>query len=459
MESEGKKLGSADEHRACAESMKTCSLLSNRHPTAELVDARASTDLEQVDHSRRPDSRGGQTSYQVGEKRKGPSAQAANSDVTQRASESIDLSTLSGNVTVAAGSPRPLTGVVGTQMPECGSIPPAQNSPAADRNQTAVPRGPVGGAGTTLPTIPRFTLDPNPTRYKITSGQAEEASIYEIISEKDVAGLINPAYITPPSAPPEKAEGLINPVSTQLDSNYDSDAADKHSSTSTGPAAAVTDPAPVSAPVPDSGADRAHSRLSPSTLKGKAICPGFFSDPEGDKSAANRGTLGHKAIETRNPDLCGDDMQLRAAVEWCIQYQDHIVAGRAYVQEIKVYYFDQHGYFDILVPDKIADLLDWKFAYNEYEADSPQFWAYCVGVFDAYPQVEAIRVHVVHPFLNHMIDEELFTRKDHYNKFKMEIAAIIAAQTAQRSRQLPNHRAVRLLRLCPQMLQTRAARA
>jgi hypothetical protein len=39
-------------------------------------------------------------------------------------------------------------------------------------------------------------LDPNPTRYKITSGQAEEASIYEIISEKDVAGLINPAYIT-----------------------------------------------------------------------------------------------------------------------------------------------------------------------------------------------------------------------------------------------------------------------
>jgi hypothetical protein len=218
-------------------------------------------------------------------------------------------------------------------------------------------------------------------------------------------------------------------VSTQLDSNYDSDAADKHSSTSTGPAAAVTDPAPVSAAVSDSGADRAHSRLSPSTLKGKAICPGFFSDPEGDKSAANRGTLGHKAIETRNPDLCGDDMQLRAAVEWCIQYQDHIVAGRAYVQEIKVYYFDQHGYFDILVPDKIADLLDWKFAYNEYEADSPQFWAYCLGVFDAYPQVEAIRVHVVHPFLNHMIDEELFTRKDHYNKFKMEIAAIIAAQT------------------------------
>jgi hypothetical protein len=194
--------------------------------------------------------------------------------------------------------------------------------------------------------------------------------------------------------------------------------------------------------------ERKHAPLSPSVLKSKAICPGYFSDPTGDSSFADRGTLGHKAVELEDPSLCGDDTGLRKAVEKCIAYKIK-VTGRGFsgyrgmnwaetgpnptegvFQEIRLDYFDQYGFCDLIrVWHKEVDVVDWKFAYRFYPADSPQFHAYCLGVWDKWPAVETIRVHVPHPFRDE-IDLETFTRSKDYSRLSGQVAAIIARAKA-----------------------------
>lgn len=177
-------------------------------------------------------------------------------------------------------------------------------------------------------------------------------------------------------------------------------------------------------------AERAHARLSPSSLESKAKCPGFINDPTRDKTAADRGSLGHLGVEKSNPDLALEDLMLKDAVVKCITYRNAVFnrfeTTPAVYQEIRLEYFTQWGFCDILmILGSFAVLLDWKFAFNFYGADKPQFHAYCLGVWNKFPQVETIQVHVGHPFLNAM-DVETFTRTEHYEKFGGEIAAIMA---------------------------------
>lgn len=177
-------------------------------------------------------------------------------------------------------------------------------------------------------------------------------------------------------------------------------------------------------------AERAHARLSPSSLESKAKCPGFINDPTRDKTAADRGSLGHLGVEKSNPDLALEDLMLKDAVVKCITYRNAVFnrfeTTPAVYQEIRLEYFTQWGFCDILmILGSFAVLLDWKFAFNFYGADKPQFHAYCLGVWNKFPQVETIQVHVGHPFLNAM-DVETFTRTEHYEKFGGQIAAIMA---------------------------------
>ena len=67
--------------------------------------------------------------------------------------------------------------------------------------------------------------------------------------------------------------------------------------------------------------EKEHSEHSPSSLKEKAKCPGFRNDQTRDKSAANRGTLGHLAVEKENLDVIPpDDPKLREAADMCLKY-------------------------------------------------------------------------------------------------------------------------------------------
>jgi len=80
------------------------------------------------------------------------------------------------------------------------------------------------------------------------------------------------------------------------------------------------------------------------------------------------------------------------------------------LREQKYHMVDQFGHVDhiILHGDK-AELIDYKFAFGEYVADSPQFWAYAVGLWDAHPEVSEITVHVLLPFRG-VIDKETWSR-------------------------------------------------
>ena len=52
---------------------------------------------------------------------------------------------------------------------------------------------------------------------------------------------------------------------------------------------------------------RQHAKLSPSTLKSRAICPGFRNDPDGDKTAADNAAAENAVIET-NLDDCAAEL-------------------------------------------------------------------------------------------------------------------------------------------------------
>jgi superfamily II DNA or RNA helicase len=177
--------------------------------------------------------------------------------------------------------------------------------------------------------------------------------------------------------------------------------------------------------------DKEHSEHSPSSLKEKAKCPGFRNDQTRDQSAANRGTLGHLAVEKENLDVIPpDDPKLREAADQCLKYLSALrkeVGPHKELREQKYHIQDQFGHVDhiILHGDK-AELIDYKFAFGEYVADSPQFWAYAVGLWDAHPEVSEITVHVLLPFRG-VIDRETYSREKDYDRLSAQITSIIAA--------------------------------
>jgi superfamily II DNA or RNA helicase len=175
-----------------------------------------------------------------------------------------------------------------------------------------------------------------------------------------------------------------------------------------------------------------HSEHSPSSLKEKAKCPGFRNDQTRDNTAANRGTLGHLAVEKENLDVIPpDDSKLREAAEMCLRYLSALRKPLVNAQELREQRYtvlDQFGHIDHIIlhgGDK-AELVDYKFAFGAYTADSPQFWAYAVGLWDAHPQIEQLTVHVLLPFQG-VIDRETWHRESDYDRLSSQVAAIIAA--------------------------------
>lgn len=177
--------------------------------------------------------------------------------------------------------------------------------------------------------------------------------------------------------------------------------------------------------------EKAHSEHSPSSLKEKAKCPGFRNDQTRDQSAANRGTLGHLAVEKENLNVIPpDDPKLREAADMCLKYLSAVrsrLGAHRELREQRYQIQDQFGHVDhIILHGKSAELIDYKFAWGEYVADSPQFWAYAVGLWDAHPEVEIITVHVLLPFRG-VIDQETWSREKDYERLSAQITAIIAA--------------------------------
>jgi SNF2 family DNA or RNA helicase len=73
--------------------------------------------------------------------------------------------------------------------------------------------------------------------------------------------------------------------------------------------------------------ERAHSKHSPSSLENKARCPGWFNDPDPkkDRSAADRGSLGHEMVEKDNFDMAPDDLELTEAAVKCKKFMERFL--------------------------------------------------------------------------------------------------------------------------------------
>ena len=192
----------------------------------------------------------------------------------------------------------------------------------------------------------------------------------------------------------------------------------------------VESPMPVITPQPEP--EQEHSEHSPSSLKLKAICPGFRNDQTRDRSAADRGTLGHRAVEKANLDIIPpEDTRLRDAAAMCLKYLAHLRgecgSSAKEIRERRYTILDQFGHIDhLILHGEKCELIDYKFAFSSYEADSPQFWAYSVGVWDAHPEIEIITSHVVLPFQG-VIDVESWSRAKDYQRLSAQTIAIIEA--------------------------------
>lgn len=176
-------------------------------------------------------------------------------------------------------------------------------------------------------------------------------------------------------------------------------------------------------------AERAHSKHSPSSLENKAKCSGWFNDPDPnrDRSAADRGSLGHEMVEKDNFDMAPADLELTEAALKCKYFMARFKKeGSTHHKELRLAIQDQFGHLDHLYvhTDGSADLVDLKFARNIYKADTAQFWAYMLGAWDRFPEVNEIRVWVLHPFLDH-IDTEFYAREQDYDHLHAVVRSII----------------------------------
>jgi hypothetical protein len=178
--------------------------------------------------------------------------------------------------------------------------------------------------------------------------------------------------------------------------------------------------------------ERAHAEHSPSSLKEKAKCPGFRNDNTRDTTAADRGSLGHLAVEKGNLDVIpADDPFLQKCAGLCLKYlaalRTRCQGPLEEIRERRYQVLDQFGHIDhVILHGTSAELVDYKFAWGKYESDSPQFWAYAVGIFHAHPQVENLTVHVLLPFQG-IIDTVTWTRSEDLDNLVAKVTAIVAA--------------------------------
>lgn len=183
---------------------------------------------------------------------------------------------------------------------------------------------------------------------------------------------------------------------------------------------------------------RAHSRHSPSSLLNKVKCCGWENDnsPDRDTTAADRGTVGHEMIETRNFDLAPEDEALTKAARMCAEFLDGMAMRMERVhgapvtehKEFRVPVLDQFGNVDhLFVCGSEGRMVDFKFANTDhYSADSPQFWAYAVGVFDKFPDIQVLHVYVLLPFRDE-VDKVIWSRENDYQRLVGQVGAILTA--------------------------------
>lgn len=182
-------------------------------------------------------------------------------------------------------------------------------------------------------------------------------------------------------------------------------------------------------------ATRGHHPDSPSSLQASAACPGFENEQR-ESAAATKGTLCHKATETRDLSILDGDESLENAVQKAIEYEEAVLdqfrlAGQfAVVREKYLHVGDDKvkgeggewtgvtgGYPDLLVVGhKHGAVVDYKFGAVPVTPtkDNLQGISYVLGAFEAYPEVQDIECHFYAPFQGWSAEEQ---RRTYVHRF------------------------------------------
>lgn len=199
-------------------------------------------------------------------------------------------------------------------------------------------------------------------------------------------------------------------------------------------AATLAEPAPTLAPTqaqPDSAPDsahpdhgaRGHAEHSPSSLKYFEACPSF-AKTDGSSAMADIGTRIHEALDAEDLSRLGPEEAPLA--EYCLQFRDYIRASKQpatikrQYKEIRLTVelgegVSTYGSVDLFetFSDNTGILMDWKTGYNavdDCEINS-QVWAYTLGAFQKFPEIEKIDTYLVLP-RRQEVSHFQFTRAD-----------------------------------------------
>jgi len=192
-----------------------------------------------------------------------------------------------------------------------------------------------------------------------------------------------------------------------------------------------------------------HHKYGPSQLELYEQCPCYEPDEtDRDTTAADEGTLCHKAAETHDMSALSTDEQIDAVTE-ALLFKASILelagpGAEVHAEErVRIGNLTE-GTLDLLVMSPpVAYLVDYKFGRNKVtEAEhNGQVQAYVAGVFEKYPLVETIHAALFFPRLN-WVTQATFKRED-LPRLQLRIATIIARATAADRTPTPTEKACR----------------
>lgn len=190
-----------------------------------------------------------------------------------------------------------------------------------------------------------------------------------------------------------------------------------------------------------------HHRYSPSALEMFEGCPCYERDDTRDTTAADEGTLMHKAAELGDLGILAEPEQVET-VQKVLAFQESAIAelaggdGALVLREQKVDVSDMtRGTLDLVILSGTkAHLIDYKFGRNKVtEADeNGQVQAYVVGLFEKFPELEQVKASLVFPRLDWVTTAE-YTRAD-LERIRLRIAAIIARAESPDAVPTPNEK-------------------
>jgi superfamily II DNA or RNA helicase len=176
---------------------------------------------------------------------------------------------------------------------------------------------------------------------------------------------------------------------------------------------------------------RAHAEHSPSALKMFEICPDYL--PRGGSSwAADRGTRIHEALELEDISLLTDPDE-QAIAQKCLDYVVQLEEGHTYKHKEIRFDIDlgggekTFGTLDLLLgfQTRLLKLADYKTGYGAVEDAeiNTQAWAYSIGAFQKFPEVDKIEFYFLMPVRDE-VSYAVFTR-DQLPDMQLRLQTII----------------------------------